>query len=91
MSSRCELFPVEMGEFLRELRRVTPCGVLLIFTGDRLPPELRQRQQHFGTPDIATYGKIMGGGFPAGAIAGAPVRSSRSSPAGPVAGHEEKL
>ncbi len=28
-------------------------------------------QQHFGvTPDIATYGKIMGGGFPAGAIAG---------------------
>jgi glutamate-1-semialdehyde-2,1-aminomutase len=67
-------FPVEMGEFLRELRRVTrECGVLLIFdeviSGFRLG--YGGAQQHFEvTPDIATYGKIMGGGFPAGAIAG---------------------
>ena len=67
-------FPVEMGDFLRELREVTrDCGVLLIFdeviSGFRL--SYGGAQERFGiTPDIATYGKIMGGGFPAGAIAG---------------------
>jgi glutamate-1-semialdehyde 2,1-aminomutase len=67
-------FPVEMGDFLRELRRVTrDCGVLLIFdeviSGFRLC--YGGAQERFGiTPDIATYGKIIGGGFPAGAIAG---------------------
>jgi len=67
-------FPVDMGDFLRELRRVTrECGVLLIFdeviSGFRL--SYGGAQEYFGiTPDIATYGKIMGGGFPAGAIAG---------------------
>ena len=67
-------FPVEMGDFLRELRAVTrDCGVLLIFdeviSGFRL--SYGGAQERFGiTPDIATYGKIMGGGFPAGAIAG---------------------
>jgi glutamate-1-semialdehyde-2,1-aminomutase len=67
-------FPVEMGDFLRELRRVTrECGVLLIFdeviSGFRL--SYGGAQEYFGiTPDIATYGKIMGGGFPAGAVAG---------------------
>jgi glutamate-1-semialdehyde aminotransferase len=63
-----------MGDFLRELRRVTrDCGVLLIFdeviSGFRL--SYGGAQECFGiTPDIATYGKIIGGGFPAGAIAG---------------------
>ncbi|MBW1688646.1 MAG: aminotransferase class III-fold pyridoxal phosphate-dependent enzyme [Deltaproteobacteria bacterium] len=67
-------FPVEMGDFLRELREVTrDCGVLLIFdeviSGFRL--SYGGAQERFSiTPDIATYGKIMGGGFPAGAIAG---------------------
>ncbi len=67
-------FPVDMGDYLRELRRVTSeCGVLLIF--DEVISGFRLRyggaQEYFGiTPDIATYGKIMGGGFPAGAIAG---------------------
>jgi len=67
-------FPVDMRDYLRELRRVTSeCGVLLIFdeviSGFRL--SYGGAQQYFGiTPDIATYGKIMGGGFPAGAIAG---------------------
>jgi glutamate-1-semialdehyde-2,1-aminomutase len=67
-------FPVEMGDFLRELRDVTrDCGVLLIFdeviTGFRL--SYGGAQEYFGiTPDMATYGKVMGGGFPAGAVAG---------------------
>ena len=67
-------FPVDMSDFLRELRQVTrDCGVLLIFdeviSGFRLC--YGGAQERFGvTPDIATYGKVMGGGFPAGAIAG---------------------
>jgi glutamate-1-semialdehyde 2,1-aminomutase len=67
-------FPVEMADFLRELRQVTrDCGVLLIFdeviSGFRLG--YGGAQERFGiTPDIATYGKVMGGGLPAGAIAG---------------------
>ena len=67
-------FPVDMGDYLRELRRVTSeCGVLLIFdeviSGFRL--SYGGAQEYFGiTPDIATYGKIMGGGFPAGAVTG---------------------
>jgi glutamate-1-semialdehyde-2,1-aminomutase len=67
-------FPVDMSDFLRELREVTrDCGVLLIFdeviSGFRL--SFGGAQERFGiTPDMATYGKVMGGGFPAGAIAG---------------------
>lgn len=67
-------FPVDMGDFLRELRSVTrDCGVLLIFdeviSGFRL--SYGGGQSHFGVvPDLATYGKVIGGGFPAGAIAG---------------------
>jgi len=67
-------FPVEMGDFLRDLRRVTSeCGVLLIFdeviSGFRLG--YGGAQERYGvTPDLATYGKVIGGGFPAGAIAG---------------------
>jgi glutamate-1-semialdehyde-2,1-aminomutase len=67
-------FPVDMRDFLRELRQVTrDSGVLLIFdeviSGFRLG--YGGAQESFGiTPDIATYGKVMGGGLPAGAIAG---------------------
>jgi len=67
-------YPVDLGDYLAELRRVTrECGVLLIFdeviSGFRLG--YGGAQSHFGvTPDIATYGKVMGGGLPAGAVAG---------------------
>jgi glutamate-1-semialdehyde-2,1-aminomutase len=67
-------YPVDMGDFLRELRQVTrECGVLLIFdeviSGFRLG--YGGAQEYFGiTPDLATYGKIIGGGLPAGAVVG---------------------
>ena len=60
--------------FLQGLRDLTrEFGVLLIFdevvTGFRYG--LGGAQQHFGiTPDLATYGKILGGGLPVGAVAG---------------------
>jgi glutamate-1-semialdehyde-2,1-aminomutase len=67
-------YPIDLGDYLRELREVTrECGVLLIFdeviSGFRLG--YGGAQAHYGvTPDMATYGKIMGGGLPAGAVAG---------------------
>lgn len=60
--------------FLEELARVTrEAGALLIFdevvTGFRLA--WGGGQERYGvTPDLATYGKIIGGGFPVSAIAG---------------------
>ncbi|HEU4322319.1 MAG TPA: amino acid adenylation domain-containing protein, partial [Roseiflexaceae bacterium] len=61
-------------EFLHELRRITAAsGAALIFdeviTGFRLHPG--GAQAHFGIQaDLATYGKVIGGGLPIGAIAG---------------------
>ena len=61
-------------EFLEGLREVTSrCGVILIFdevvTGFRLA--WGGGQEYYGvTPDLATLGKIMGGGYPIGAIVG---------------------
>ncbi len=61
-------------EFLHELRALTAkTGTVLIFdeviTGFRLCPG--GAQEHFGVKaDIASYGKIIGGGLPIGAIAG---------------------
>lgn len=66
---------IQPREFLRELRALTQArGMLLIFdemiTGFRACP--RGAQGHFGVKaDIATYGKIPGGGMPTGMIAGA--------------------
>ncbi|QLE75882.1 amino acid adenylation domain-containing protein [Streptomyces rectiverticillatus] len=66
-----ELQPVE---FVRKLRELTArLGIVLMFdemlTGFR--PALRGAQELYGvTPDLATYGKLLGGGFPIGAIAG---------------------
>lgn len=62
----------DVGQFLKKLRdRCTKMGVLLIFdevmTGFRL-------SAHGGAgifnvrPDIVTYGKVLGGGFPIGAV-----------------------
>jgi glutamate-1-semialdehyde 2,1-aminomutase len=62
-------------EFLAGLRAVTARhGVVLVFdeviTGFRLA--LGGAQEHYGIrADLATFGKILGGGFPFGAVAGA--------------------
>lgn len=70
-SRRLDFRPVE---FLKELRQVTQDnGALLIFdevvTGFRSNPG--GVQATFGIKaDIATYGKVVGGGFPIGVIAG---------------------
>jgi len=61
-------------EFLQELRAMTARqGIALIFdeviTGFRCA--IGGAQEHFGVKaDIATYGKVIGGGLPIGAIAG---------------------
>lgn len=60
--------------FVRKLRELTARhGIVLMFdemlTGFR--PALRGAQELYGvTPDLATYGKLLGGGFPIGAVAG---------------------
>ncbi len=65
---------IEMRGFLERLREVTTeCGILLIFdeviSGFRLG--YGGGQDYFGvTPDMATYGKVIGGGLPVGAVAG---------------------
>ncbi|MGK5632819.1 aspartate aminotransferase family protein, partial [Streptomyces sp. URMC 123] len=62
------------ADFVRRLREVTRRhGIVLMFdemlTGFR--PALRGAQELYGvTPDLATYGKLLGGGHPIGAIAG---------------------
>jgi amino acid adenylation domain-containing protein len=61
-------------QFLRELRKVTEAGqVALIFdeiiTGFRMHPQGIQGLTGIRA-DMATYGKVIGGGLPIGAIAG---------------------
>ena len=64
----------QAGEFLQELQQVCrDCGVLFgldeVITGFRVA--YGGAQQRFDvTPDIATYGKVIGGGLPVGAITG---------------------
>lgn len=67
--------PVPMGtEFLSQLKKVCQeCNVLFlmdeVITGFRLA--YGGAQELYGvTPDLATYGKIIGGGLPVGGIAG---------------------
>ncbi|MGW7227823.1 MupA/Atu3671 family FMN-dependent luciferase-like monooxygenase [Streptomyces cyaneofuscatus] len=70
-SRNLSLQPVE---FVRRLRELTARhGIVLMFdemlTGFR--PALRGAQDLYGvSPDLATYGKLLGGGFPIGAVAG---------------------
>ncbi|GAB4409859.1 MAG: hypothetical protein OHK0056_12280 [Bacteriovoracaceae bacterium] len=70
-SRRCDFRPVE---FLKEVRKITEAsGTALIFdeviTGFRIAPG--GAQEYFGIrADLATYGKIIGGGLPVGVIAG---------------------
>ena len=64
----------EVGPFLQELAAVCrECGVLFgideVITGFRVA--WGGAQERFAvTPDIATYGKVIGGGLPVGAITG---------------------
>ncbi len=65
---------LQPAEFLREVRRITEdAGAALIFdeviTGFRIHPG--GAQAHFGIKaDLATYGKIVGGGMPIGIVTG---------------------
>jgi len=67
-------YPLQMQAFLEKLRAVTrECGVLLMFdevvTGFRCA--YGGAQEKFGVvPDLAAFGKAMGGGMPVGAVAG---------------------
>lgn len=72
-------------EFLREITKAN--GTLLIFdevmTGFRLAPG--GAQQRFGiTPDLSTFGKIIGGGLPVGAFGGRADIMDYLAPLGPV-------
>jgi len=79
--------PPEPG-FLEGLRSLcTAQGALLIFdeviTGFRLGPD--GAQGRFGiTPDLTTFGKIIGGGMPVGAYGGRREIMERVAPLGPV-------
>ncbi len=74
--------------FLKDLRTITKkYGALLIFdeviTGFRLA--LGGAQERFGiTPDLSTFGKIIGGGFPAAAFGGRADVMAVLAPDGPV-------
>jgi len=73
-------------EFLREVTREH--GALLIFdeviTGFRVGG-LGCAQSEFGiTPDLTTFGKIVGGGFPVGAIGGRAELIEQFAPSGDV-------
>jgi len=72
-------------EFLREITKAN--GALLIFdevmTGFRLAPG--GAQERFGiTPDLSTFGKIIGGGLPVGAFGGRVDIMDYLAPLGPV-------
>ncbi|WP_323736710.1 glutamate-1-semialdehyde 2,1-aminomutase [Methanosphaera sp. ISO3-F5] len=74
--------------FLKFLREITlENNIILIFdeviTGFRL--SRGGAQEYFGiTPDLVTFGKILGGGFPIGAIAGKKEYMEQFAPNGPV-------
>jgi glutamate-1-semialdehyde 2,1-aminomutase len=72
-------------EFLRQI--TAEHGALLIFdevmTGFRLAPG--GAQERFGiTPDLSTFGKIIGGGLPVGAFGGRADIMDHLAPLGPV-------
>ena len=72
-------------EFLSEITKAN--GALLIFdevmTGFRLAPG--GAQERFGiTPDLSTFGKIIGGGLPVGAFGGRADIMDYLAPLGPV-------
>ena len=78
----------QRGEFLRTLARlVAQHGALLIF--DEVISGFRVGFQGYAplaeiTPDLVTYGKIIGGGFPVGAYGGRRELMQLVAPVGPV-------
>lgn len=74
--------------YLQDMRKITKeHGAVLIFdeviTGFRLGP--KSAQGRYGvTPDMTTMGKIIGGGYPAGAFMGREDIMSMVAPQGPV-------
>ncbi|MGH8077632.1 MAG: glutamate-1-semialdehyde 2,1-aminomutase, partial [Lysobacter sp.] len=74
--------------YLQHLRELcTKHGVILIFdevmTGFRVA--LGGAQQRYGiTPDLSTFGKIIGGGMPVGAYGGRRDLMSQIAPSGPI-------
>ncbi len=72
-------------EFLREITQAD--GALLIFdevmTGFRLARGGAQERFHI-TPDLSTFGKVMGGGLPVGAFGGRAEIMDYLAPLGPV-------
>jgi glutamate-1-semialdehyde 2,1-aminomutase len=79
---------IQSPEYLRLLReQCDRYGALLIFdeviTGFRLGPN--GAVEVYGvTPDLATYGKVIGGGMPVGAYGGRRELMDELSPLGPV-------
>ena len=79
---------LQRAEFLQSLRRLTQQhGALLIFdeviSGFRLGPG--GAAEHYGlTPDLATFGKVIGGGMPVGAFAGPRAIMEQLAPQGKV-------
>lgn len=72
-------------EFLREITRAN--GALLIFdevmTGFRIAKGGAQERFHI-TPDLSTFGKVIGGGLPVGAFGGRADIMDYLAPLGPV-------
>ncbi len=79
---------VQRPEFMRRIRELcTAHGALLILdeviTGFRLGPG--GAAERYGIePDLATYGKVIGGGMPVGAYGGRRELMERLAPLGPV-------
>lgn len=74
--------------YLKFLREITAeNNILLIFdeviTGFRLSKGGAQQHYHV-TPDLVTFGKILGGGFPIGAIAGKREYIEQFAPSGSI-------
>lgn len=79
---------LQRPEFLAAVRRVTERhGALLIFdeviSGFRLGPGGAAEQTGI-TPDLATFGKVIGGGLPVGAFGGSREIMRALAPEGPV-------
>ncbi len=79
---------LQRAEFLAELRKLCDSyGALLIFdeviSGFRLGPDGAAGRYGI-TPDLATFGKVIGGGMPVGAFAGPRTLMSQLSPQGGV-------
>ena len=76
------------GDYLKFLRKITAeNNIILIFdeviTGFRIAED--GAQEYFGvTPDLVTFGKILGGGFPIGALAGKKELMKMIAPSGTV-------